>query len=320
MSGVLISSILNCFEHLLRYWFDVILLLDLCLCFPEFLHSSQFFLCIIETYVCVHIHRDADVRMSHQVLERLRIHACLGLIGAIGVPAHMRRDVGHLHPVDIIVPAYHMIESMLPVHGHKRHAILIIEEESAITIDELFLSRWFPVLNDCAEHVCHILRYRNLSGSGIGLRGFNDVAHVCRSLQLMVNIDVLFSRSMSLKVNPQTLKFSCRYGKDVHHFVVFTVDHIIMDELQELSHLVSGNSLSGHRVIDYHTCQLGSRRDSSLENVIIHSHLKGRSEYTSNGMDGTVASAIFLLQLDEKQLGIRGLDRADFHFSEGLLL
>ena len=78
--------------------------------------------------------------------------------------------------------------------------------------------------------------------------------------------------------------------KDVHHFVVFTVDHIIMDELQELSHLVSGNSLSGHRVIDYHTCQLEAE-GILHENVIIHSHLKGRSEYTSNGMDGTVASA-----------------------------
>ena len=91
--------------------------------------------------------------MFHQILECLRIHSCLGLIGAVGVSAHMRCNVRYLHPVDIIVPAYHMIEAMLPMHGHKRHAILIIEEESAITIDNLLLSRWFSVFNDYPEHI-----------------------------------------------------------------------------------------------------------------------------------------------------------------------
>lgn len=72
-----------------------------------------------------------------------------------------------------------------------------------------------------------------------------------------------------------------------------------MDELQELSHLVSGNSLSCHRIIDHHTGELEAE-GILHKNIIVNSHLKSRSEYTSYGMDGTIAPAIFLLQLDEK--------------------
>ena len=61
--------------------------------------------------------------------------------------------------------------------------------------------------------------------------------------------------------------------KDVDHFVVFTVDHIIMDELQELSHLVSGNSLSCHRIIDHHTGELEAE-GILHKNIIVNSHLK----------------------------------------------
>ena len=48
-------------------------------------------------------------------------------IAAIGVSAYMKRDVWHLHPVNIIVSADHVIESMLPMHCHKWHSIIIIE-------------------------------------------------------------------------------------------------------------------------------------------------------------------------------------------------
>ena len=31
----------------------------------------------------------------------------------------MRRDIGHLHPVNVIVSANHMIEAVLPMHCNK---------------------------------------------------------------------------------------------------------------------------------------------------------------------------------------------------------
>ena len=36
-------------------------------------------------------------------------------------------NVWHLHPVNVIVSANHMIESVLPVHCHKWHSIIIIK-------------------------------------------------------------------------------------------------------------------------------------------------------------------------------------------------
>ena len=46
----------------------------------------------------------------------------------------MRRDVRHLHPVDIVVPLDHMVETVFPVHRHQRVAVLIHKKESAVSI------------------------------------------------------------------------------------------------------------------------------------------------------------------------------------------
>ena len=91
--------------------------------------------------------------------------------------------------------------------------------------------------------------------------------------------------------------------KDVNHFVVYAVNHIVMDELQELSHLVSEYSFSRHGVVDSHTGELEPEQILH-EDIVIHRHLKGRSEYSSYAINGTVDPVIFLLQLDEKQVCI----------------
>ena len=46
----------------------------------------------------------------------------------------MGRDVRHLHPVDIVVPLDHMVETVFPVHRHQRVAVLIHKKESAVSI------------------------------------------------------------------------------------------------------------------------------------------------------------------------------------------
>jgi hypothetical protein len=52
--------------------------------------------------VGVSFERDADIGMPHEVLERLRIHARLGLIAAVGMAADVWRDVGPLDPVLVL--------------------------------------------------------------------------------------------------------------------------------------------------------------------------------------------------------------------------
>ena len=49
-------------KHLLRHHRFLFFLLNLRLCFPKLFHSFQFFLCIIESDMCVHIHCDRYIR------------------------------------------------------------------------------------------------------------------------------------------------------------------------------------------------------------------------------------------------------------------
>ena len=51
----------------------------------------------------VNIQRHADVRMSHDILQVLRVHSGFRHIGAEGMPAYMRGYFGHLDAVDLVV-------------------------------------------------------------------------------------------------------------------------------------------------------------------------------------------------------------------------
>ena len=126
--------------------------------------------------------------MPHEVLQCIGIHSRFCHIRAICVSAYMRCDVWHLHPVDIIVSANHMIEAVLPVHCHKWHSIIIVKQESAISVYGFFYFGCISVLDDCLKHLCHILCNRQHSCSCIRLCGFYDVSHIRWSLQLMVDI------------------------------------------------------------------------------------------------------------------------------------
>lgn len=54
--------------------------------------------------------------MPHEVLQCLGIHSRFCHIAAIGVSAYMRCDIRHLHPINVIVSADHVVESMLPMN------------------------------------------------------------------------------------------------------------------------------------------------------------------------------------------------------------
>ena len=108
----------------------------------------------------------------------------------------MRCDIWHLHSINVIVSADHMIKSVLPVHCHKGHSIVIVKQESTVAINGFFHFESISVLADCLKHLCHILCDWQYSCSGIRLCGFYDISHIRCSLQLVVNI-----YSSVLKIN-----------------------------------------------------------------------------------------------------------------------
>lgn len=61
------------------------------------------------------VKRNSYIAMPHKVLQCLWIHAGFRHIAAIRVPANMRRDIQHLHPIDIVVPLHHVVKAMFPM-------------------------------------------------------------------------------------------------------------------------------------------------------------------------------------------------------------
>lgn len=108
------------------------------------------------------------------------------------MPTYMRRDIRHLYSVDVIISPNHIVESMLPMHRYKWISVIVIEQKPCISINHLLCLRWFSILDNSLEHLCHFFGNRNLSLSGFCLCGFDDVSHINSSLQLMVNINNLF--------------------------------------------------------------------------------------------------------------------------------
>ena len=61
-------------------------------------HANNFITCIFKFDVRISVHRNTDIGMAHQVLQRFRVHAG-GHIAAIGVAADVRRYARHLQAV-----------------------------------------------------------------------------------------------------------------------------------------------------------------------------------------------------------------------------
>ena len=63
----------------------------------------------------VDVHRDTDVAVPHEILQRLGVHTRLRLIATVGVPAYMRCDLRHLHPVDFVIFLSDVLKILFPV-------------------------------------------------------------------------------------------------------------------------------------------------------------------------------------------------------------
>ena len=103
---MLFSDRVEKFLRSLRLARELLLLPTGCL---GFLHAAKFLGGVFQTQVSVSVERDADIAVTHQVLERLRVHPGFGLIAAVSVATDVRGDVGHLDPVDIVVALDHTL-------------------------------------------------------------------------------------------------------------------------------------------------------------------------------------------------------------------
>lgn len=106
--------------------------------------------------------------------------------------------------------------------------------------------------------------------------------------------------------------------QDVDYLVILAVHVIIMDEFQELSYLVFGNSLSCHTVVNNYRCQFKTKR-GLVQHIVIHRRLEVRPQNASDGMYRTVSSAV-TLQFYKEQIFIGYLYLEHFLFPERLLI
>ena len=88
--------------------------------------------------------------------------------------------------------------------------------------------------------------------------------------------------------------------QDVECLVVSAVVVVIVHKLQELAHLVFGDGLPCHAVVDHHPGKLEPEW-ILLQVVVIDCHLEGRTEHASHCFDTAVSLAISL-HLDQKHL------------------
>ena len=145
--------------------------------------------------------------MAHQVLQGLGIHTRPCHVAAVGMAANVRRDIRYLNPIDIIVALHHVVETVLPVHGHQGHTSFVYEKKSAVSVYHSFRElRLAPVFQDPGKAIGYLISYRYPSHTGVRLRRFNVVAHIGVPLELVINIhrftlkvDILHRKAAELR-------------------------------------------------------------------------------------------------------------------------
>ena len=91
---------------------------------------------------------DSNFAMSHQILQRLRVHASFCLIAAVGMTADVWRNIRHLNAIDIIILADHVVEAMFPMHCDQWYAVIVNIQETTVTVHKFLSLGFHSVLND----------------------------------------------------------------------------------------------------------------------------------------------------------------------------
>lgn len=82
--------------------------------------------------------------------------------------------------------------------------------------------------------------------------------------------------------------------KDIDHFVILAVDIVVIDEFQELPHLVLCDGFPCHAVIDHHPGKLKAER---ILHQHVNRHLESRAQDAPHGLDGAVMPPVLPLYM-----------------------
>ena len=124
-------------------------------------------------------------------------------------------------------------------------------------------------------------------GTGIGLDTFNVNRHP-RTLKLVVDVDDAVLHIQVPEGQSTELGNShSGVGQHENYLIVLAVDIVVMNEFQELSHLIRFDRLTGNAVIYYHPGKLKTERILQ-DQIIVYCHLEDRSQNTADCFHGTV--------------------------------
>ena len=144
---------------------------------------------VIVLHMSVSIQGDANVRVSHQILQSFGIHTAFGHVGTKRMSANMRCDVGQLFPIELVVARTDVVEVVFPVHCNGWVSVLVKKEKTTFTVNHRLVLGTRPIFNNAPEAHLHIIRHRNHPLTTAGLGFLYHIPHIHCPLQLMVHID-----------------------------------------------------------------------------------------------------------------------------------
>ena len=249
------------------------------------LHQFHFLLGVIELDVRIHIQRDGNVAVSHQVLQRLGADPGKGHIGTVRMAADVWRDFWQLILVNRVVFFQGVAEIMLPMHGHRWIPVGVIKEEVPYAINDLLDFGRFPPFQNSRKAVMHGIRHGQHPGSGLGFRG-NDISfsiHIPLQLPDYVNgaffqVDIADGQPAKLR-NPQP-----RMEQDKYDLVVFPVVFVVFQKVQENPHIFPGKGFPSHAVVNQDFSHF-KVKGISPQDFIVHGHLERRAHHAADTVD-----------------------------------
>lgn len=152
-------------------------------------HANNFITCIFKFDVRISVHRNTDIGVSHQVLQRFRVHAALCHIGAKCMPAHMGRDFGKLNLVSPIILFQCIMKIFFPVKRHFRLPVFVQKQKACFSAYKRFDFWFWPSGNDPGKAIVDLVSHRNITDTTLCLWIFDNLLHLRCALQLMINVD-----------------------------------------------------------------------------------------------------------------------------------
>ena len=246
---------------------------------------------IVKFDVGIGVQRDADIRVTHDILQGFGIHAAARHVGAEGMATYMGRDFRKLNFVNAVVFLQNMLEVMLPMEGDHRHIVLVQEQKAGVAVDHRFFKQLLTVIDNPAEAGHDFITHGDEPLAVLGFGVLDDIGHVPGMLQLVIHPDPLV-----LKVNVrngQSAEFrytQARIEQDVDPIVILTEVLVLLYEFQKGPLLGSGDGFPCDTVIDHHCCQR-ELKWVLADQIVLPRHLKGRAHHATDGMNGTVVSS-----------------------------